>query len=395
MAPAPLEGGPAPLPMPLCIDGRIVPGAATGVAHYAANLRAALAGAGVTPCLLVDSPADRSLAPPRPGILSFLARMAKAARPGARVAAIDAPDRFSAVDIFREAQRHFDLYGRALPVELPGPPGIMHWTYPLPLRARGWRNVYTVHDLIPILTPALTSIDRGRYARLLRAIARRADRLVTVSATARDELIAWLGGPAGLVVDCGQGIGPAPAMAPALPAGLAPDAYFLAVGTIEPRKNLARLIAAHAASGARRPLVLAGPDGWRAAPIRAAIARAPGVIRLEYQPPATMARLMHDATALLFPSLAEGFGMPLIEAMAAGTAVLTADRGALAEVAAGAALLVDPEDGAAIAQGIARLERDEALRRALVAAGARNVARYTPARHAERLLALYRDIGPP
>lgn len=375
---------------PICIDGRRVPGFATGVARYAANLRAALEGAGVTPIRLLDAPPDVALAQPAPGLLPLLGRAAAAARLDPRRAGLGPPDCFVAPDIYREAQRHFDLYGRTMPVELPGPCGIMHWTYPLPLHARGWRNLYTVHDLIPIMRPDLTAISRRRYARLLRAVTRRADRIVTVSATVRDDLTKWLVCPPERVVDCGQGIAAPRRFAEAPPEGVAPTGFLLAVGTIEPRKNLVRLIEAYRRSGSRRELLLVGPDGWRAGAIRAAAADTPGVRLLGFQPGPAVARLIRDATALLQPSLAEGFGMPVIEAMALGTPVLTADRGALGEVADTAALRVDPEDVDALAAAIRRLDTDAALRTGFASAGRERATLYDPARHAERLLALYR-----
>lgn len=377
----------------LCIDGRRVPGAPTGVARYAANLRAALTQAGATPLRLVDSDWG-DVAPPRPGLAALLGRMAVAAWPRARRARLSADNVLIADDIFRQAQRHFDLYGRLLEVDFPGPAGVMHWTYPLPLYVRGWRNLYTVHDLIPVLQPELTAIGTARYARLLHAIARRADRIVTVSEAVRQDLIGWLGYPADRVVDCGQGIGPTAPPAGALPPGLAPDDFFLFIGTVERRKNISRLIEAYRRAGLTRRLVLVGPHGWQADRICAEGRKVPGVLSLGYQPPEMVARLLADAAALLFPSLAEGFGIPVIEAMAAGTPVLTTARGALAEVAGEAALLVEPIDVEAIAEGIAQLDRDPDLRARLAAAGLDRARTYSPARHAERLIALYRAAAP-
>lgn len=94
---------------------------------------------------------------------------------------------------------------------------------------------------------------------------------------------------------------------------------------------------------------------------------------------------------MLFPSLGEGFGLPVVEAMHAGTPVLTSDRGALAEVARDAAWLVDPEDVDAMAAGIVRLASDADLRRCLSDAGRKRVERFTSARFAARLRAVYSD----
>jgi hypothetical protein len=95
-------------------------------------------------------------------------------------------------DAFRLAQVYFDVHNRPLPVRVPGPPGIMHWTYPVPLVLLGWRNVYTVHDTIPLAHPELTPIDRKRYQRLLQQLGKFAASFITVSNAARDQILGSL-----------------------------------------------------------------------------------------------------------------------------------------------------------------------------------------------------------
>ncbi|WP_253201094.1 glycosyltransferase family 4 protein [Sphingomonas quercus] len=352
--------------------------AATGVGSHADMLFATLAAAGRPPLVLREQPGR---APGR------LARLARAALPGRRRLAPGPGALLAGPGLFREAQVHLDLYGRPLVLEADGPPGIMHWTYPLPLMLAGWRNVYTVHDLIPLARPDLTPISPRRHRRLLDAILPHADRLLAVSEAGRDEIVRLLGWPEAQVGNCWQAADPRPGNQSLF----APGGYHLFCGTIEPRKNLARLAQAHARAGIARPLVLAGPTGDAA--LAARLAAMPGVVRLPWQDRATLHALIRDARAMLFPSLAEGFGLPIVEAMMLGTPVMTSEPGATAEVAGGAALLVDPLDCDAIANAIRRLDGDDALRADLAARGRTRARFFTPAAYAARLAAFHAEVA--
>jgi glycosyltransferase involved in cell wall biosynthesis len=153
--------------------------------------------------------------------------------------------------------------------------------------------------------------------------------------------------------------------------------YLLTVGTLEPRKNLARLLDAFTQAGTElgdHQLVVVGPTGWGPQPPRGATGRAQLAGKVSD-------RVLHGlyalADGLAYPSLYEGFGLPVVEAMAHGIPVLTSDRSSLPEVAGDAALLVDPTDTAAIAAGLVRLAGDADLRGRLEVAGPRRAARFT------------------
>ena len=157
--------------------------------------------------------------------------------------------------------------------------------------------------------------------------------------------------------------------------------YLLYLSTLQPRKNLVRLIQAYAASGLPHQLVLAGKAGWLSQPILEVISNQSSVISEKivvtgFVDEVDKAALLSGATAVLYPSLYEGFGFPVLEAQACGTAVLTATTSSLPEVAGDAALLVDPLDTAAITQGMQRLVQDEAYRQDLVQRGFENVGRF-------------------
>jgi glycosyltransferase involved in cell wall biosynthesis len=179
------------------------------------------------------------------------------------------------------------------------------------------------------------------------------------------------------------------------------ERYLLYVGTLQPRKNLARLIEAFGAvagDGALRAvqLVLAGKQGWLYDDLYAQVMRAglegrvifPGYVADEH-----LAALMSGALAFVFPSLYEGFGMPVLEAQACGAAVMTSNNSSLPEVAGDAALLVDPHDVDAIAEGLRRLVTDDALRAELVRRGFENVKRFSWEKCARETLAVLESVA--
>ena len=159
-----------------------------------------------------------------------------------------------------------------------------------------------------------------------------------------------------------------------------PQRYLLTVGTLEPRKNQVRLVRAFERIAERFPdvqLVVAGGKGWRDDEILAALGDTPVRSRIHsvgYVGPEALKVLYSEALALCYPSLYEGFGLPVAEAMAMGTAVLTSRGSSLDEVAAGAALAVDPYSVDEIAQGLEKLLGDEVLRTDLAQRGLQRAA---------------------
>jgi glycosyltransferase involved in cell wall biosynthesis len=311
-------------------------------------------------------------------------------------------------DAFRTANVHLDLFDRLLTLAGEDPPTVMHWTYPMPLRFRGAFNIYTVHDLIPLRDPELTNIDLPGFRRLIACVAEHADHIVTVSESSRRDIIDLLGCPPEKVTNTYQALELPPdawqvdraqvdadvATALGLPFG----GYLLYAGTIEPRKNVRALIEAHRESGVGLPLVLGGPEGWRAReqlePANGRLAQAPWrgelpppgtVLRLPYVPYETLLNVIRGARALVFPSLSEGFGLPVLEAMALGTPVITSNAGA-------AAMLVDVRDRRALADAIRAIAGDAQRSAELTARGRRRAAQFSLAAYTERLGRFYREL---
>lgn len=171
-----------------------------------------------------------------------------------------------------------------------------------------------------------------------------------------------------------------------------PAPYLLYLGTLQPRKNLARLVEAFVAADVAHHLVLAGKRGWLAQMIEEAVASLPPAAAARvhltgFVDEADKAALISGADGLLYPSLHEGFGFPVVEAQLCGTPVLCADSSSLPEVAGAGALLVDATDTEALTAAIERLAGDEVLRSRLVDAGRVNAQRFTWERAAEQVLA--------
>jgi glycosyltransferase involved in cell wall biosynthesis len=226
-------------------------------------------------------------------------------------------------------------------------------TYRGPLRSKA-PLVVTVHDIAVFRHPsAFPPWTRTYSRRAVPHVLRAAERIVAVSEFTAHELVEVLGIPETKIRVIPNGVGEV-----FQPDGnAAPGEYALAVGTLEPRKNLDRVIAATGRLGIE--LVIVGARGWGDVRVDR-----PGVRWLGEVSDLELAELYRGALCLVFASLYEGFGIPILEGMACGTPVVTSKGGATEEVAGGAAILVDPFDPTMIALGIAvALRRQEELRR--------------------------------
>lgn len=265
--------------------------------------------------------------------------------------------------------------------------------------------VTTVHDLSYLHYPQ--HHPRERIAFMERQMPRtlvQARMIITDSEFVRRELIDLLGVAAHRIqaVPLGVEAGFHPRLsaesAPALiQHGLADIPYLLVVATLEPRKNLLSLIEAYGQLPTRlrqqHPLVIVGARGWLTGELERRLEpleRGGQIKRLGYVPQEDLPLIYASAHAFVFPSLYEGFGLPVLEALASGTPTLTSNRSSLPEVAGDAALLIDPEDMEALTAGLERLLTDDEWRAQAVERGLRQARQFSWERCIEETVAVYR-----
>ena len=253
--------------------------------------------------------------------------------------------------------------------------------------------VVTIHDVAEVDRPDAFGTAQRRYRRfILHRQLRDADALIAPSAFSASRVAQIRPGISGRtsVVPSGPGIDPATAgRAPGVPIR---GPFFLCVGAVQRHKNLPRVVGAFRRLDGGARLVIAGADHNDHEAVDRAIAGDQRVLRLPQPTDAEIAWLYGHAVALIFPSLYEGFGLPVLEAMAFGCPVVTSDRGALSELAGDAAELVDPFDEDAIHGAMRRLRDDPALAAGLATAGRERASHYSWARAGAGTAAVYRSV---
>ncbi len=294
---------------------------------------------------------------------------------------------------------HFAAYSRCYSFDLYHEPNFV----PLPTRLP---TVITVHDLSVLKYPEWHPADRVRYHQkyFLKGLSRAAH-VIVVSEAVRQEMIAELNCPAERVSTVHNGIGaqfvplpPERIQAARRELGL-PEKFFLSVGTIEPRKNLGTVLRAFidlpASVREVCPLLLAGPWGWRADADRELFegaGRAAGARHLGYVSAEQLPLLYGAARVLLYPSHYEGFGLPPIEMLACGGAVLASTAAALREVMGPIGKLIDPSDVTAWRDAMHRVARDDDYRNELAEGGIAHAQQFNWPRAAQETIAVYRKV---
>jgi glycosyltransferase involved in cell wall biosynthesis len=274
-----------------------------------------------------------------------------------------------------------------------GAAGVVHGTnfvVPPPRRP----TVVSVHDTTPFTMSAQVSSTVRRFPAIIRRAVDSGAWVHTISDHVAAELRSILS------TDRIVTVYPGPVDGQVEPTSLSVGVrapYILAIGTLEARKNHRRLVEAFALVHRQLPdlqLVIAGAPGLASNDVRIAIAQAglaPGqVVLTGFVDDGQRAALLRDAHAMAYPSLDEGFGFPLLEAMQARVPVVAGNVGALVEVAGGAALIVDPKDTDAIAAALIAICSDNSLRHELVQAGERRSAQFSWPRAAAEMADLYR-----
>lgn len=262
--------------------------------------------------------------------------------------------------------------------------------------------VVTAYDLSFVHYPQVLTPARRLYLRLLTPLScRRARRVIAISQSTADDLVNVFRIPRDKI-DIALGAHDPERYSP-LPtadvdafraANNLPDRFWLFVGTIEPRKNLVRLLTAYAQldPGGRPPLIIGGGRGWLSGDVFEAVRRlnlADAVRFIGYVPVEELPLWYNSAELFVFPSLYEGFGLPVLEAMACGTPVVTSDRSSLPEVTGDVALRVDPRSVDDLTNALRRANADEAWRRAAAQAGIERAATFSWERTARQTVGAY------
>ena len=323
---------------------------------------------------------------------------------------------YNANDVFANAHGAYWMWGKTVGIRLPERPDLAHWTYPLPVHLPKTPNIYTMHDLVPLRLPYTTLDNKRRYLRLMRLLGEQADHIVTVSESSKRDIVDLIGIPEEKITNTYQSVD-IPAKLRDKPedqvarevegvTGFGYREYFLFWGSLEPKKNLNRLIEAYMASGVSTPLVIIGAQAWKAEKelallnegdpekgIVSSMERLRGarkrIVRLDYAPFGMLVSLIRGAKAALFPSLYEGFGLPALEAMLLGTPVICSNTSSLPEVVGDAARMVDPYDAQAMTVAIRELDADGDLRAELARRGIVQAERFSPENYQARLATVY------
>jgi glycosyltransferase involved in cell wall biosynthesis len=325
---------------------------------------------------------------------------------------------FAVRHLFANARAHFARTNNFTRLAFDPSPTIFHCTYPLPLLTKSACNIYTIHDLVPLRLPFTTLDNKRQMFRLLKKIAKQADHIVTVSENSKRDIVELLGADERRVTNTYQAVQfpaayqerPDAVLAEQLEGsfGLDFNEYLLFFGALEPKKNIGRLIEGYLSSGVDIPLVLVAGGGWHndaetrlIAELRdrqrtdALANRRPRrtVQQYDYVPFSLLVTLIRGARAVIFPSLYEGFGLPVLESMVLGTPVVTSRESSVPEVAGDAALLVDPYSIDEIAAAIRTIVNDADLRAELSQRGRVQAANFSIDRYRERVGALYRTLS--
>jgi len=314
--------------------------------------------------------------------------------------------------MFEVARARFMHLRRFTTVTMPNPPAVMHWTYPVPIRMAGSRNIYTLHDLVPLKLPHTTLDDKRYYHRLISSCIAKGDHILTVSEASKKDILSIFDVPVEKVTNTYQSSPIPPSLVNVSTQedcatvgrlfGLPAKGFYLFFGAQDPKKNIARIIDGYLMSGSNCPLVVITSRDWGMDGTMGALG-ADGtiygrqsdkpIVILQYLPRDMLFRLIRAARAVLFPSIYEGFGLPALEAIQLGTPVITSNTSSLPEVVGDAGLKVDPYSTDEIAQAIRRLDEDRDLYDRLSAAAPAQASHFTDEAFAERMRQVYAKLN--
>jgi len=282
-------------------------------------------------------------------------------------------------------------------LKIPQSIDIWHATYPLPITLKNTIKITTIHDLIPLKLPHLT-LDNKRFFRdLIRSSLKDSQAIITVSENTKRELLSLFDYPEERIFVTYQPIALKEISEEKESVlekyQLKKKKYILFVGAIEPKKNIKRLIEAYQKLKREEPLVIIGKKAWLwQEELKNIKASSSLIILLDYVSSEELQYLYRGASCFIFPSLYEGFGLPVLEAMSFGCPVITSNLSSLPEVCGDAALYIDPYNSQDIAEKLEQLLSDNALREGLVQAGKARSSMFSMEQYMQKISQVYQSV---
>ena len=309
--------------------------------------------------------------------------------------------------IFRSAQAFAAISRMSMPVGVPNDTNkldIFHCTSPLPLSKGKFKKIVTLHDLIPLKIPQSTAINLKHYENIIRTSLKDADLIFAISEQTKKDAIDILKINENRIYVTYQNSDIPEMFINATTSQIEPICdtyklkiknYFIYHGAIEPKKNISRLIEAFSQAETDCKLVIIGKNGWlfeKESELLGDRHINERIVRIPYCDFPRLMYLLNGARALIFPSLYEGFGLPVLEAMQVGTPVITSNQGSLPEIAGTATHLVNPYSISDIRAAIEKFSENDEILEQMSISGKKQAKKFSKSEYQKRLLAGYEKV---
>jgi len=305
-------------------------------------------------------------------------------------------------DVFHMANRMFAVTKRLTKIKTTQKPDIFHLTTPWPVKIPGVKTVVTIHDLITLKIPFTTLDFKKYFYYLFKQAAESADLILSVSEHTKKDIMEIYGVPEDKIKVTYQSFRATTtnfqdedAQTYLKSQNLKPHKYILFVGNIEPKKNIKQLIQAMAYVKKGYKLAVVGRKAWMHESQLKGLnnfLKKEDYVFLDYVPEYELSMLYKNATCLVMPSLYEGFGLPVLEAMQHDCLVICSHKSSLPEVAGDAAIFIDPYQFGEIRDAINDLIENPGKRSAMIKKGRERVAFFSPENYASRLSKAYEGL---
>ncbi len=304
-------------------------------------------------------------------------------------------------DVFHLANRMFALTKRLTKIKPTERPDIFHLTTPWPVKIPGVKTVITIHDLIPLKIPFTTLDFKKYFYYLFKQAAESADLILSVSEHTKNDIVNIYGIPEDKIKVTYQSyrasktVNSEDAETYLKAQKLTPQKYILFVGNIEPKKNIKQLIQAMAYVKKGYKLAVVGRKAWmHEGQLKGlkSFLKKDDYVFLDYVPEYELSMLYQNATCLVMPSLYEGFGLPVLEAMQHDCPVICSNRSSLPEVAGDAAIYIDPYQFSEIRDAINTLIENPNKRKDMIEKGRERVVFFSPENYAKRIAKAYEGL---